>query len=99
MFLAQSSAAAELGLLALETVAVLALIAVAAWAFVRFVAPRLRGARGKARLRVLERLPLEPRRALYVVEVDGRPLLIGVAEGAVTLLKELEPRAPAEVTR
>jgi flagellar protein FliO/FliZ len=91
MFLTQSSAGTDLGLLVIQTIAVLVLIAVAAWAFVRFLAPRLRGVRGQARMRVLERLPLEPRRSLYVVEVDGAPLLIGVADGSVRVLRELEP--------
>ena len=90
MFLDQSSTGANLGLLVVETVAILALIAAAAWLFVRFVAPRLRGVKGASRMRMLERLPLEPRRSLYVVEVDGAPLLIGVADGSVRLLKELE---------
>lgn len=97
MFLTPTSAATDLGLLVVETVAILALIAVAAWAFVRFAAPRLRGVRGKSRMRVLERLPLEPRRSLYVVEVDGARLLIGVAEGSVRVLRELEPGERTEV--
>ena len=91
MFLDQSSTGASLGLLVVETVAILALIAAAAWLFVRFVAPRLRGVKGKSRMRLLERLPLEPRRSLYIVEVDGAPHLFGVADGSVRLLKELEP--------
>jgi len=92
MFLDQSSAGANLGLLVVETVAILSLIAAAAWLFVRFVAPRLRGVRGKQpRMRLLERLPLEPRRSLYIVEVDGAPHLFGVADGSVRLLKELGP--------
>ena len=91
MFLEQSSAGANLGLLVVETIVILALIAAAAWLFVRFVGPRLRGVKGKSRMRLLERLPLEPRRSLYIVEVDGAPYLFGVADGSVRLLKELEP--------
>jgi flagellar protein FliO/FliZ len=96
MFLDQSSAGADLGLLVVETVAILVLIAAAAWLFVRFLAPRLRGVKGRSRMRLLERLPLEPRRSLYVVEVDGAPLLIGVADGSVRLLKELGPGEPPD---
>jgi flagellar protein FliO/FliZ len=99
MFLEQSSAGADLGLLVVETVAILALIAAAAWLFVRFVAPRLRGIKGESRMRVLERLPLEPRRSLYIVEVDGAPHLIGVADGSIRLLKELAPGERAEADR
>jgi len=97
MFLDQSDAGTGLGLLVVETVAILAVIAAAAWLFVRFAAPRLRGVKGhRSRMRLLERLPLEPRRSLYVVEVDGAPLLIGVADGSVRLLKELAPGERAE---
>lgn len=95
MFLDQSRTGSDLGILVVETVAILALIAAVAWLFVRFVAPRLRGVKGRrSRMRLLERLPLEPRRSLYVVEVDGAPLLIGVADGSVRLLRELEPGEP-----
>jgi flagellar protein FliO/FliZ len=96
MFLTPSSPTTDLGLLVVQTVAILALIALAAWAFVRFVGPRLRGARGKSRMRLIERLPIEPRRSLVVVEVDGTPLLLGVADGSIRLLKELEPGEPID---
>jgi flagellar biosynthetic protein FliO len=82
------------GLQLLKAVAVLAAILAAAWAFRRFAAPRL-GLRPPAgRMRVIERLPLEPRRSLYLVEVDGVPHLIGVAEGSVRLLDRPERLAP-----
>lgn len=103
MLLSQSSVGTELGLMVIQTLAVLALIALAAWAFVRFVAPRLQGSRGKLRMRVIERLPLEQRRSLYLVEVDNTPFLIGAAEGSIRLLKELEtteiPPQPTETEK
>ena len=46
-----------------------------------------------ARLRVIERLPLEARRSLYLVEAGGRHLLVGVGDGAMTTLAELDPAA------
>jgi flagellar protein FliO/FliZ len=76
-------------LLAAQALAVLAVIAALAWLFTRFVGPRL-GLRGRgARMRVVERLHLEPRRSLYIVEVDGESLLVGVADGAVNLVAML----------
>lgn len=73
-----------------QSVAVLVALALLAWVLARFVGPRLRAVGGRTRLRVVERLVLEPRRTLYVVEVDGAPLLIGVSDGSVRLLKPLD---------
>ncbi|HVV83671.1 MAG TPA: flagellar biosynthetic protein FliO [Kofleriaceae bacterium] len=47
-------------------------------------------------IRVRGRLPLEPRRALYVVEVGGRTLLVGSSEGGIQLLSEIEAEALPE---
>jgi flagellar biogenesis protein FliO len=41
-------------------------------------------------LAVVARLPLEPRRSLYVVQVAGRSLLLGTSEMGLTLLTELD---------
>jgi flagellar biogenesis protein FliO len=41
-------------------------------------------------VRVLARCPLEPRRAVYVIEAGGRWLLVGVGEGPMTVLAELD---------
>jgi flagellar biogenesis protein FliO len=82
------------GLFLLETVAGLALLAVGAWAFVRLVGPWMRGTAGRrrGRMRVVERLALDQRRAVCIVEVDGVELLVGTGDGGTTLLKELPPR-------
>jgi flagellar biogenesis protein FliO len=53
---------------------------VAAWLIVRFGTKRLWGARGSGVLDVVARVPLEPRRSLYVVEVGGKTLLVGTSE-------------------
>lgn len=48
------------------------------------------GARG-TRVKVLERVQLDPRRSLYLVEVAGRGLLLSAGEnGAPALLTELD---------
>lgn len=47
-----------------------------------------RGAAGP--VRVLARTVLEPRRAIYLVEVGGRCFLVGAGEGPLTLLAEID---------
>jgi flagellar protein FliO/FliZ len=47
------------------------------------------GTRG-GRMEVLERLPLDPRRAVHLVRVGDRVLVIGTGEGAPSLLTELD---------
>jgi flagellar biogenesis protein FliO len=39
---------------------------------------------------VIARCPLEPRRSVYVVEAAGRSFLIGVGDGPMTVLAELD---------
>ena len=46
-------------------------------------------------LRVLLRLPLEPRRSLLVVDVAGRTLLLSSSEAGVSMLVELDPAQAA----
>lgn len=44
-------------------------------------------------LKVVARLSLEPRRSLYVVEAAGRHLLVGVGDGPMAVLAELDAEA------
>jgi flagellar biogenesis protein FliO len=37
-------------------------------------------------MKLVERLTLEPRRSLYLVEVDGKAMLVGASERGVELL-------------
>lgn len=46
-----------------------------------------------AGMRVVGRLGLEPRRSIYLVEVGGRCFMVGVGDGPMTMLGEVE--APA----
>jgi flagellar biogenesis protein FliO len=41
-------------------------------------------------LDVVARMPLEPRRSLYVVEVAGKTLLVGTSEMGLNVLSELD---------
>ena len=74
--------------------ALLALVAVCLLAYVvlRFLGKRVYGApAGEGLMRIVARLPLEPRRSLYLVEVAGRHLLIGTGEnGAPATLAEID---------
>lgn len=59
------------------------------------VAARALGRRGRGGgrggwMEVLGRLPLEPRRSVYVVRVADRTLVLGSSEQGLTLLRELE---------
>lgn len=49
--------------------------------------------RGAAAIRVVARCTLEPRRSLYVVVVANRCFLLGVGEGPMTMLAELDAAA------
>jgi flagellar biogenesis protein FliO len=46
-------------------------------------------------MRVVGRLALEPRRSIYLVEIGGRCFMVGVGEGPMTMLGEVDaPAAP-----
>jgi flagellar protein FliO/FliZ len=64
----------------------------------RLLTPRLRRAQAAAKMRVIERLQLEPRRALYLVEVEGQRVLVGCTESGMTLLQNAAPRVEREPT-
>lgn len=80
------------GALMLTSLVVLVLVCIAAWVALRLVARWLEGRRAGGGVAVVARVPLEPRRALYVVDAGGRRLLLGSSEGGVSLVTEL----PAE---
>ena len=49
-----------------------------------------------ARLKLIERLALSPRRQLYLVQADSRVFLLGAADGGpVSVIAELQPTATA----
>jgi len=85
------------GLFLLETLLILVVLCVGAWAVLRFGVKRMYAAPGAAGpLRVLARLPLEPRRTVYIVEAAGKTLLLGASEaGPLAVLAELDERAVA----
>jgi flagellar protein FliO/FliZ len=77
---------------------VTSLVVLVAVCVAAFVAVRLFGrllatgrSRGAHLLDVVARVPLEPRRSLYVVEVAGKTLLVGTSEMGLSVLSELDP--------
>jgi flagellar biosynthetic protein FliO len=76
------------GSLALTFVS-LAFVCLLAWVVLRLIARKGVG-RGEGGLRVVARCPLEPRRSVYVVEAGSRCFLIGVGDGSMSLIAELD---------
>src|SRR5512139_1501263 len=87
-----SGAAASYGDLLVTSLVVLGAVCVAAFLVVRFFGRFLAAGRtrGGHLLDVVARVPLEPRRSLYVVEVAGKTLLVGTSEMGLSVLTELD---------
>jgi flagellar protein FliO/FliZ len=76
---------------------VTSLLALAAVCVAAFVLVRVAGrwlttgrTRGAGLMDVVARVPLEPRRSLYIVEVAGKALLVGTSEMGLSVLSELD---------
>ena len=79
------------GGLLVTTVVVLVAVCVVAYVVVRLLRRGLEGrAVGESIVSVIARVPLEPRRSLYVVRVGGRTLLLGASEMGLGLVTELD---------
>lgn len=89
---ANGAAAASYGDLLVMSLVVLGVVCVAAFVLVRLVGRFLATGRvrGAHLLDVVARVPLEPRRSLYVVEVAGKTLLVGTSEMGLSVLSELD---------
>ncbi|HEV2861530.1 MAG TPA: flagellar biosynthetic protein FliO [Pyrinomonadaceae bacterium] len=80
-----------------ETMLALGLVCGLAFLVFRFALPRLSTVRSaNSMVRVVDRVGLDPRKSLYVVEVAGRWLLIGASEAGVHLVSELDARSAEE---
>jgi flagellar biogenesis protein FliO len=88
------AAGASYGDLLVTSLLVLGAVCVAAFVAVRVFGRLLATgrARGTHLLDVVARVPLEPRRSLYVVEVAGKTLLVGTSEMGLSVLSELDGR-------
>jgi flagellar biosynthetic protein FliO len=67
-------------------------VCVVAWLALKLLAGRGAG-RTTGAIRVVARCPLEPRRSVYVIEAGGRCFLVGVGEGPMAMLAELDASA------
>ena len=67
----------------------LGVVCLVAWGALRLLAGRGIG-RASGAVRVLARCPLEPRRSVVVIEAAGRCFLVGVGDGPMTVLAELD---------
>lgn len=85
----------------LQTLAALLFVCILAWALLRWGAKRGLGLGQGQRMRVIERVALDARRSLFLVEVGGKVLLLGVGDGsAPNLLAEIDKeKLPADPTR
>lgn len=83
---------ASYGDLLVTSLVVLAAVCIAAFVVVRLAGRLLAPGRSRGAhvLAVVARLPLEPKRSLYVVEVAGKMLLVGTSEMGLSLLSELD---------
>lgn len=88
--MAHAATGSGYGELALTSLLVLAIICGLAWGVVRVMARWMDGRRVGGVVSIVSRVPLEPRRALYVVEAGGRTLLLGSSEMGVSLITELD---------
>ena len=93
MFLAQHTSGTSwgYGLFIIETLVALGVIALIGYVVVQLSKKRF-GIPGKGggRMRLVERLPLDDKRALHLVEVDGKTFLVGTGEHDVHLLTSVD---------
>jgi flagellar biogenesis protein FliO len=79
------------------SLASLGVVCLVAWGALRLLAGRGVG-KASGAVKVLARCPLESRRSVYVIEAAGRSFLIGVGEGPMTVLAELDGEKLQSVT-
>lgn len=85
----------NLGWTLIRTFVVLGIVIMAIYVTLNFGLRRLMGIsampRGQAVVQVVERIPLDQKRAMFVVKAAGEYLLIGGGDGALQLIAKLDP--------
>ena len=96
-----NGAGASYGDLLITSLVVLGVVCVAAFVAVRVFGRLLATgrARGAHLIDVVARVPLEPRRSLYVVEVAGKTLLVGTSEMGLSVLSASSTASEVRVAR
>lgn len=79
-----------MGTVIVQTICVLAGVCALAVVSLRWLGARFGQRDGNAPMRVVGRLPLEPRRSLLVVKVGGRTVMLASSEAGVHPVGELE---------
>jgi flagellar protein FliO/FliZ len=72
------------------SLASLAIVCLLAYGALRWLSHRGIG-RSDGPVQVLARCTLEPRRAVYLLQVAGRCFLVGVGDGPMSLIAEIDP--------
>lgn len=81
----------SLTMMVLKMCLTLGAVCVLAFLVLRYGLPRLTGLQTQGNLvRVVTRFPLEPQKSLYIVEVAGKSLLLGVTSDRIDLLTQLD---------
>ena len=87
-------------LMLFQTLLALAFVCGLAYALFRWVLPRLQGFSGaggnNSMVRIVDRVGLDARKSLYVIEVAGRWLLVASSESGVQLISELDATSAEE---
>jgi flagellar protein FliO/FliZ len=89
-------AAPSYGAQLLQICFVLGGVCLLAFLVLRFGLPRFlpHARKSVGPLKVVQRLPLEPRKALYLVELDGKRVLVGVSDAGPLTFHPVEPAPP-----
>jgi len=79
----------------LKLMLVLAGIVALAYATLRYWLPKLSGLQRQSDgpIQVVARMPLEPRKNLYIIKAGAEYLLVGTAENSVHMISALQPDA------
>lgn len=83
----------------IKTIVATIIIIVLAFVFIRFILPKLysknsiftKGSSRVANLEVVERLGLEPRKALYLIRTGKKYSVLGSTDQGIALITQLDP--------
>jgi flagellar biosynthetic protein FliO len=76
-----------------QTFLVLAFVCALAWVILRVLSRHSNRFAQNSMMQIVDRIPLDQRRSIFIVKVAGRWLVIGSSEGGVELITELDPEA------
>jgi flagellar protein FliO/FliZ len=65
------------------------------WALRKLQSGARLGAKGEARLKIVETLSVGPRQKIALVQLDGQDVLLGITTQAITALHTAAPSVPA----